>query len=101
MSGVDVHISINNAPQIERHQSENKQTPLVYQDQNQNISKRQIEKRIRMPVAPEETVGKKIDPKNRKDDEKKQKKRSQSKTVKRRKKRRKPNNGGFFVDTEA
>ncbi|KMQ50601.1 hypothetical protein CHISP_2452 [Chitinispirillum alkaliphilum] len=103
MSGVDVHISINNVPQFERNQSESQRAPLVFQGQNSQIARDELHNRIKVPVAPEKSEGKRIDPKDRKKEEKSGKKSAKNKkdSSKHNKGKKSRSDEGFFVDLQA
>ncbi len=102
MSGVDIHISLNNVPQFEKNQSQNNRAPLVFQGQNAQISQDELLQRIRIPVEPEQAEGKKVDPKDKKQQSGSGKKQQKEQTDEQKKRQRKSKSDeGFFVDLQA
>ena len=104
MSGIDIHISINNVPQFERFNSENNRAPLVHQFQNADMAKGELQQRILMPVEPEELEGKKVDPEDKKQDQNRNKKKKNDDEHKKnddRKQNRSKSDSGIFIDLEA
>ncbi len=75
MSGVDVHISVNNIPQFDRHQSNAHRTPILHQQANGDIARSQLEQQAKIPTEPKGAEGKSVDPDNRKKDNRRSKKR--------------------------
>jgi hypothetical protein len=68
MSGIDVHISVNNIPQMDRHQSDTHRAPIIQQVQNAEIARSQLDQRMRIPNQPDRPEGKIADPGERRRD---------------------------------
>jgi len=68
MNALNLQTSVNNVTQMDRHQHDAGRAPTVYQDQNAAIARNEAEKRIRMPTPLDESEGKKIDARSRKND---------------------------------
>lgn len=103
MSGLGVHISVNNVPQFDRLQSNAHRAPAVHQVKNAEIANARVEQQLKMPTQPDEAEGKNIDPEDRKKD----RNRSRKKTKKEKKKgeaseenKTKPDSGSL-IDIEA
>lgn len=103
MSGVDIHISLNNVPQFEKNHSESNRAPTVFQGQNAQISQDELHLRVKVPVAPEQAEGKKVDPKDRKKEEHSGKKRGKEQKDEQQKKGQKKSKSdeGAFIDLQA
>lgn len=102
MSGVNVNVSISNLPQMDRHQDDLHQSPVINQLQNTQIVKSEITQRLMKPVEPDRTNGKNVDTKNRikimeKNDKRKKNKNGLQKT----RKKILFDNDNNFVDIQA
>lgn len=102
MDSVNVNFSVNNIPQMDRHQSEIHRTPIVHQDQNARTAEKEADMRMTMPVEADEVENKNVDP-----DDKKEQKRSRQDAKKRPGKQLPPDEpppdvvGPFSVDVQA
>ena len=77
MSEINVHVSVSNAGQVDRFQSDTHRNPVVYQEKNAEMHRNEAEQKIRMPVEPESAEGKVVDPNDkRREQREKQKKRN-------------------------
>lgn len=54
MNEVNFQASVNNTVQMDRHQQDTARTPVVNQSQNAVIEQEEAEKRIQMPVQPDQ-----------------------------------------------
>ncbi len=97
--GMDLSASMHNLTQMDRFQQDSHHTPIVHQEQNQEAAKEEAARRTDMPVQPDETEDKIVDPENRKEQQNRQRKR------KKKKEKRKPQNTGgktgHFIDFSA
>jgi len=64
MSGINVQISMTNLTQVDRHQNDIHRLPATHQDQNAAIVQADAHKRVSMPLEPDATEKKNIDPEN-------------------------------------
>jgi alkaline phosphatase len=103
MSSVNVNISVNNLPQLDRHQNDIHKNPIVNQDQNAKIANNEIAQRMNMPVEVDHSEGQVIDPKKKQIEEerKKNQKRARRDDQEKKKKHNSGGNGGLIVDVEA
>jgi hypothetical protein len=103
MNAVNFQASLNNLVQMDRFQQDTSKTPVVNQQQNEVISQDEAEKRIRMPVQPEQPESKIINPDQKKQESftgKKKKKDKESKENKNTKQGQ-STDSGFFIDVQA
>lgn len=100
MSGVNVHVSVNNLPQIDRHQNDMHKNPIVNQDQNSKIAQNELSKKLSIVVEAESTQGKTIN-KNLKKDDLLKKNKSNKKKAAEKTKEKNNNDEGFIVDVNA
>ncbi len=70
MNALNLQASVHNVTQMDRIQHDVGRAPTVYQDQNAAIARTEADKRMRMPTPLEESDGKKIDTRNKKNDAK-------------------------------
>ncbi|MBD3345484.1 MAG: hypothetical protein GF401_10520 [Chitinivibrionales bacterium] len=100
MKGVDFRASLNNLTQLDRHQQDIHKAPLLNQERNSEIARQKAAQRVEMPVQPDETEGKNIDPEERRREqaEGERKKRRKNKNTNEHKR---PRNNGLFVDIDA
>lgn len=100
MDGVNLHASINNLSQMDRHQQEVHRTPVVNQNQNAELAQEELSRRLQMPVQPDNVEGKNVDPDARRRvfmrRRKKKKKGDREDTP-----RPKDGDTGFFIDCNA
>jgi hypothetical protein len=101
MNEVNFQASVNNTVQMDRHQQDTARTPVVNQSQNAVIEQEEAEKRIQMPVQPDQVEGKKVDPRERKTDAHAKKKRQKKNGGDSSGRRGRTTTGGFFVDLQA
>ena len=101
MSGVNVHVSVSNLVQVDRHQSDNHRNPVVYQEQNAGITRDENTRRVKMPVEPDKAEGKKIDPENKKQESGRKSKKKREKKVKQQNQQRSRSDSGYMVDIQA
>lgn len=60
MSEINVQISVSNLTQIDQHQNDQHRLPMVHHDQNTEIGQQEIQKKLSMPVEPDEIEKKNI-----------------------------------------
>jgi hypothetical protein len=102
MDSVNVNFSVNNLPQMDRHQSEIHRTPVVHQDQNARSAEDEAAMRLSMPVETDAVEKKNVDP-----DAKKERKEQQKNSKRRMDGRQTPDDdspaaiGPFSVDVQA
>lgn len=103
MSGADVQISVANLTQMDRHQSDTHRSPIVHQVQNAQISREVTARRVAMPVEPDATEEKNVDPEKRSylTSEQKKKKKKGKKKENRKRKPIRSTNSGYIVDINA
>jgi len=103
MSSVNVNISVNNLPQLDRHQNDIHKNPIVNQDQNAKIANNEIAQRMNMPVEVEHSEGQKVDPNQKRLEEERRKKQKRERQGDQEKKKNKNSggSGGLIVDVEA
>lgn len=100
MSGVNVNVSVNNLPQIDRHQNDIHKNPVVYQEQNAKIASDENQKKLSMPVETEATQGKIIETNQKKEDSRKKNKK-RNKDTNNNIPQENSNDEGFIVDIKA
>ena len=97
MDGMNLPASFNNLTQMDKVQQDRHQLPIVNQEQNAEIAKKLAEHRLEKANEVDETEGKIIDPRKRREEQRK--KREQQK---RKNKSKKPphtmGGNGHFVD---
>lgn len=99
VEGMDLQASIHNLTQMDRFQQESHHTPIINQEKNQEAAKEDAARRTDMPVEPDETDSKTVDPDNKKEHPYRKQKRKKKKEQK-----RLPNRGGntgHFIDFSA
>ncbi|HON10524.1 MAG TPA: hypothetical protein PLE24_06610 [Chitinispirillaceae bacterium] len=103
MSEINVHVSVSNAGQVDRFQSDAHRNPVVHQEKNAEMHRNEAEQKVRMPVQPESAEGKVIDPNDkRREQREKQKKRNRSpEESKSQIGLRERKDSGYIVDLEA
>jgi alkaline phosphatase len=103
MSSVNVNISVNNLPQLDRHQNDIHKNPIVNQDQNAKIANNEIAQRMNMPVQVDNSAGQIIDPNQKRIEEERKKKQKKERRddQDKRKKHNLGGSGGLMVDIEA
>lgn len=75
MSGVNVHISVTNLVQMDRHQSDTHRSPMINQEQNADVARQEAARKAIAPAQPDKVEGKKIDPKAKREEEERKKRR--------------------------
>jgi hypothetical protein len=65
VSEFDLHVTMSNLSQLDRHQNEAHKTPIVHQEQNAQRTEEELQQRTTMPVAPDEIEKKNINPDDR------------------------------------
>lgn len=101
MSEFDLHVSMSNLSQLDRHQNETNKTPIVHQEQNAQRTEEEQQQRTTMPVAPDEIEKKNINTKDRRSRREKERNR---RFPRRRRGTRRLNESGssdHFVDVRA
>jgi hypothetical protein len=53
VSEFDLHVTMSNLSQLDRHQNEAHKTPIVHQEQNAQRTEEELQQRTTMPVAPD------------------------------------------------
>ena len=97
MDGMNMQASFNNLTQMDRVQQDRHQLPIVNQEQNADMAKKNAAERLEKPNEVENTDGKIIDPKKKRDEE--QRKREKREREKKQKNRiHKTGDSGHFVD---
>jgi hypothetical protein len=75
MNSINVNIPIVNIPHVTQHQQDIHRVPMVHQTQNADISRDRFDRQLQAPNETEETEGKIVDPKDKKEEEGKKRKR--------------------------
>lgn len=97
MNSIDFQASMHNLSQMDRHQQETHRAPVMNQEQNADISRDEAAQRVDMPVQPDQTENKNIDPQARRRREWEERKRRRKEKEKEKKQRR-SRDSGRFVD---
>ncbi|MBD3420017.1 MAG: hypothetical protein GF398_07880 [Chitinivibrionales bacterium] len=101
MNGIDFHGSMHNLTQMDKHQQDGSKMPVVHQNQNAQAAEQEALKRLDMPLEPDESEGKDINP----DENRRNPNYQKQKKKKKKKERKNPRSGmtgsGRFVDVDA
>jgi hypothetical protein len=102
MNSVNVHVSVVNLPQIDRHQNDIHKNPIINQGQNAHIARTEAEKKLLKPNQADSAEGKNININNKQQvNQKRGKKRKNETDDKEKKQKQQRRNSGFFVDVDA
>ena len=80
-SPLDLSASMHNLTQMDRFQQDSHHAPIHNQEQNQEAAKEEAAKRTDMPVQPDETEDKIVDPDNRKEQSYRKRKRKKQRLI--------------------
>jgi len=75
MNSINFQASFHNLSQIDKVQDEAHRAPVVHQGQNADLDREAVARRLDMPVQPDETEGKIIDPKDRREEQRRNRQR--------------------------
>ncbi len=97
MNGLNFQASIHNLSQLNRHQQDSHNTPIVNQEQNAELAKDEAARRTKQPMQPDKLEGKIIKPEDKNKNnlaKKKRKRKKGNKNIS----RKKTKNSGNFID---